>query len=226
MSTITVTLLNWRRPENMSQLLDSLAGQTLRPTILFWNNGATFLDARLDLVVHANRNVGCWPRWFLGAMAETDYVCTIDDDLALKDDRVLEDLVRAMDEDAVEDRMYGLEALVIHPGETYRDGLDRHRESHTAARRAAMEPLMPVDVVKARLVALHRAALETVPLLPGMFTEEDIALCGLLARGRRQHHREVVWLRDRVVELPAPHATWHQPGHPERREAARRRFLP
>jgi hypothetical protein len=213
MSTITVTLLNWKRPANLRRLMDSLHAQTLRPRVFLWNNGDAFLDPRADLVVQSSRNLRCWPRWLLASLAETEYVCSLDDDLALRDDDVLEDLVQSMDEDAVGDRVYGLDGLIIPRGSSYRQG-----------QRPAPEALAPVDVVKGRMMALHRAALATVGLLQGV-TEDDITICGLLARGRERHHRVIGWLHGRVEELPETHALAHQPGHYDRRDAAVRQYL-
>jgi hypothetical protein len=118
-----------------------------------------------------------------------------------------------MDEDGVEDRVYGMDGLVIPRGASYRQG-----------QRPAVEPLAPVDVVKGRMMALHRSALATVGMLQGV-TEDDIAICGLLARGRERYHRVLGWLRGRIEELPETHALAHQPGHYDRRDAAVRQYF-
>ena len=209
MSELTVVLLNWKRPRNLICLLETLHHQTLKPKIFLWNNGDKLDGALVDVLVNSSKNMRCWPRWFLGSLSDTKYVCAIDDDLALGDHRVLEDLVKCMNDDDVADRVYGLEGLIIGSDGSYRSGRPP----------ASVERLAPVDIVKGRMMAVHGSALETIGMHRGV-TEDDIAICGLLAKGRRGFHRQVRWLRGRVTELPETDALAHQPGHYDRRDAA------
>lgn len=214
MTSITVTLLNWKRPENLPILLDSLFSQTIKPRVILWNNEQPFHDDRLDLIINSSKNLKCWPRWLMASMTDTEYVCSLDDDLALKDDKVLEDLVSVMDKDNVVDRVYGLEGVILNPGLSY-------RRSHPPR----PEPLAPVDIVKGRMMALHRTALSSLNMLHGVTVADDIAISGLMARGRLKYHRVVGWLRNRVQELPAPNALCFMPDHYSRRDIAARQYF-
>jgi hypothetical protein len=213
MSPITVTLLNWKRPKNMERLLDSLHKQTLKPVIFLWNNGDPLRSVAVDWLVQSSENLKCWPRWLLGSLATTPYICSLDDDLALKDDRVLSELVKVLEDDDKPDRVFGLAGLVLPPGIHYTQG-----------KRPTEGPLAPADIIKGRMMAFRTAALKKLTLQP-RGTEDDIAVCGLLANRRRLHHRQITWLRDRIEELPDQHAYCSQPGHYERRNQAIRQFL-
>jgi len=210
-SPVTVLLLNWQRPENIGPLLDTLANQTVEPKIILWNNagpssirfrtgnpdagGRRALplqpieqDPRVWLVVNSSENLGCMPRWWLASLADTEFVCAIDDDLMPADEKVLEDAMQVCDEKCPEGIVgfFGWERV---EGKHYKGA--RHINGSGKDRR--------VDLVKGRFMLFRRALLRNVPLVPpfsldGLDVRElmrrcdDIYLNLMISRGRPGYH--------------------------------------
>ncbi len=86
---------------------------------------------------------------------------------------------------------------------------------------------LKVDVVKGRLMCLRTEALRALSLAfgPEDVRGDDIAVSGLLARGRHRHHRVARALAFRLRELPAPHALCRDDSHTMRREVICARFF-
>ena len=86
---MTVLLLHYKRRENLLRILGCLDGQQPRPAIFLWNNSEEqFTDSRVDWQIDSAANRFCWPRWFMGSLARSEFVCTLDDDLLLTDPNV------------------------------------------------------------------------------------------------------------------------------------------
>ncbi|MFO7957218.1 MAG: glycosyltransferase family 2 protein [Candidatus Brocadiia bacterium] len=229
---VTVCLLNWRRPANLPEVLESISRQTVRTRVWLWNNAP---DARLpdgtpledhplvDLCVTVGRNMRCLPRWWLASRAETEYVCTIDDDLALADERVLEDALAASRE-LCPDGIVGFFGWQRVDGKGYREGW--HVNGSRRDRR--------VDLIKGRLMVLRRALLARVPLvhpalagagcLLGRADDIYVSLC--IGRGRPGAHLVPGVLGKRWRELPRRGAALaSQPAHYDEREEILNRLL-
>jgi len=225
-ATLTVCLLNYRRPQNIPAILDCLAAQTLRPTVWLWDNAprgegqqmrSARMRARLDLRVVSGRNFGCFPRWWLASMAETDYVCSMDDDLVLRDERVLADAVEAQ-RSLCPDGVVGFFGWKRVEGRQYKGS--RHIHGSREDRR--------VDLVKGRFMVLRRTLLERVPLLArGVGHREDDVLVNLgISGGRPGAHLVPGVLGKRWKELPQRGtALAAEPGHYNKRDQAIRAML-
>lgn len=156
---VTVVLLNWKRPENIGPILECLAGQTAPLQVFLWNNGpatAGLPAAEHPLVklsVTSSRNLGCFPRWQLATLADTEFVCSLDDDLALADERVLEDAIEACRRDCP-DGIVGFFGWEHVNGAPYKDA--RHINGSKKNRRA--------DIMKGRFMLFRRELLQRVPL--------------------------------------------------------------
>jgi hypothetical protein len=165
-ASVTVLLLNWQRPENIGPILDCLGGQTVRPKIVLWNNGDPIIANHpsgppipierhpgMSLVVQSMSNLGCMPRWWLASLADTEFVCSLDDDLVLADERVLEDAIeaqRTLCPDGIVG-FFGWEAL---PGKDYLGA--KHINGSVEDRR--------VDVIKGRFMVFQTRLLQRVLL--------------------------------------------------------------
>jgi hypothetical protein len=218
---LTVCLTSWKRPENISIILDALKRQTERPTIFLWNNGKHIEPTRAcDWVVNSSRNMLCWPRWLMLSMAETEYVCVMDDDISLTDSNVLRDAVRVA-ATMPETTVCGPTGVRLVEDRPYKDGI------HLASYRHHTDADTACDIVKGTFMLLRAEQLRKhVPLKhPAAYREDDIAVCGLLAGGRRGDHRCLTSFGGRFLALPSPHSLWRQPGHFERRDAASREFF-
>ncbi len=218
---VTVVLLNWQRPQNIAAVLDSIASQTVPAQVCLWNNGEPLPVREHPLVkayVESSRNLGCFPRWALAALADTEFVCSMDDDLLFKDPRVLEDGVAACREECP-DGIVGFFGWSEVEAKDYRHG--RHHNGTTTGTRC--------DVVKGRFMLFRRALLERVPMeippLAGLdgvsHREDDLYLSLCISGGRKDWHRIPARLGKRWKELPQRGASASaQPGHYRRRDRA------
>ena len=136
---VTVLLLNYKRPENVKRILDDLSRQKpCSPNIFLWNNsGRAFTDPRINWQIDSSENRFCWPRWMMGSLAQTKYICTMDDDFTFSDPFVLRDLVQHFERQeeksinsksqTMESRMcqvVGFAGCIFHPepSRTYEEG--------------------------------------------------------------------------------------------------------
>jgi len=210
MSTITVIMLNFRRRENVPRILDALSTQTVKPTIWLWNNGRQPLrDARVDMEVVADRNWHCWPRWFLASYATTDHVMMIDDDIVPACDRMLEAAIDSLEGQDAFDTIVGAEGVVLGPARTYWHSYPgKAARSEVGSMQGSIHVKkvvadIAVDIVKGRCLVVRTAALKTLPLSPAhRDTCDDIAVSGLLARGRSRAHLVSAALGRALDDIP------------------------
>ncbi len=242
---ITVCLLNWRRPENLGPIFACLEKQTVPLRVVVWDNGWTagqqvampgpdgapvpVADHPLvDFYVGAGRNLGCYPRWFLASLAQTEFVCSMDDDLIFADERVLADAMLACREQCP-DGIVGFFGWSRVPGKGYRQG--RHHNGTTTGTWA--------DLIKGRFMLFRRELLERVPShlscldglpgshgLVGHHHEDDIILRLCMSRGETDFHRIPPVLKHRWKDLPQRGSSaCAQEGHWRRRNETIRRLL-
>jgi hypothetical protein len=218
LSTVTVCLLNWKRPQNLPRVIDSIARQTAKPVIFLWNNGAEFRDSRIAWQVDSSQNMGCWPRWFMASRARTQYVCSLDDDIVLTDEHVLEDAIAFLSQ-CDERTITGPEGVQLVFNRPYRDC------EHVAC--PAEDT--PVSIVKGRMMLLRRRALDHVKLSTAFDVardSDDIAVSAMVARARPGQHIVPALFRGRFEDLEQHGVGLNQrQGHHERREAARRKYF-
>jgi len=223
---VTVVLLNWRRAENIGPVLDALAAQTVPLQVFVWNNGAPLTFSAdggatqrpiaehplVSLAVQSARNMGCWPRWLLASMADTEFVCTMDDDLSPADERVLEDAVTACREQCP-DGVVGFFGWRQIDGRPYADG-SQHVNGSAEGRW--------VDFIKGRFMLFRRDLLRRVPLAHPAITDvrheltraDDLFVSLCISRGRRGAHLVPGVLGRRWRNLPQHGAAVSaQPGH-------------
>lgn len=218
LSLVTVCLLNWRRPQNLPRVIDSVARQTAKPVIFLWNNGAPLKDERIRWQVDSSENAGCWPRWFMASRAATEFVCSLDDDLILKDPYVLEDAIAFLAQ-CGEETIIGPEGVRLAFSKLYRDC------DHVAY--PAEDT--PVSIVKGRMMLFRRSALNRVTLTTAYDVArdaDDIALSAMAAGGKAGRHIVPALFRGRLEDLEHLGVGLNQRlGHHERREAARRKYF-
>jgi hypothetical protein len=239
-SLVTVCLLNWQRPDNIGPVLDNLRAQTVPLQVYLWNNGAPFEfragegpmrpiaeHPLVKLYIQSSENVGCFPRWALAALADTEFVCSLDDDLAFADNAVLADAIAACREECPEG-IVGFFGWVAGPP----PDLNYMRGMHVSGIPAGA-PSARVDVVKGRFMLMKRAVLERVPLeisalagISGLSHREDdiyVSLC--VSGGKPDFHVIPARLQRRWRELPSHGvAAAAEPGHYERRDEYIRRI--
>jgi len=270
--TLTVVLLNWRRPENIGQVLNCLTGQAKHVSlqVWVWNNGERIVlypdltalaDGRHEGEVSAVRdgqqvperaltwhplvtrvidgapNLGCLPRWSLAAYAESEFICSLDDDVLFTDDRVLADAVEAC-RTRCADGIVGFTGWQHVDGKTYKDA--RHVNGPEAGDGGAFRDV-PVDVVKGRFMLMRRELLSRVPMLPPAWPSQagspgrpapgaddeplgrrcdDIYVSLCVAGGAWGKHLIPAEIARRWKNIDAADALESQAGHYERRDRA------
>lgn len=168
--SVTVLLLNWRRPENIGGLLDCLSKQTLKPKVWLWDNGVgeqgpiqlrtkdgiagIETHPLVERVVRPSDNWGCIPRWWIASMTDTEYICSLDDDLLLKDHGVLWDAIEAQRK-LCPKGIVGFFGWQAAEGRGYKGA--RHINGSNSDQR--------VDLIKGRFMCFKRTLLEHVPLV-------------------------------------------------------------
>ena len=155
--TVTVVLLNWKRPENLKKVIESIKKQKkVDVKIHLWNNNVDcdeFFD--VDMQIDSDENYICMPRWFMASMTKSEYIMTLDDDLLLTEPYVIYNLV------SVHRAYPTLDNLIVGPygrnfgtnGYNGEDNDFNHIEEDTR-----------VDIIKGRCMFMKRELLERVKL--------------------------------------------------------------
>eukprot|EP00940_MAST-03C_sp_MAST-3C-sp2_P003345 g3345.t1 len=243
--TLTVVLLNYKRPDNLRRIIRSLRRQTVAPEIFLWNNsGAPFRADGVTWQIDTSENKFCWPRWFMASLAKTSFVCVMDDDLVPKDDRVLEDMCAYLSESVSSpNTIIGPFGMILDPKRPYAEGTHvnvHHFPWHKMDgglrddsrvlidEDSARAMALSVDLIKGRMMMMRRDALQRKLGFVFDHTDirgDDIAVSGSLSDGQRGVHRIPRLLHRRLLELPAPHALCSSGGHYSHRERVRQRFF-
>lgn len=220
---MTVCLLNWKRPENVVRIIRDLRNQDAKPNIFLWDNSpydhSNTFDA--DWTVKSSENKRCWPRWFMAAMAQTDYIMSLDDDLTLKDKSFISDMISILD--SAGKKVVGIEGVILHPGKLY----------HECDLIGIPPGTVEVDIIKGKLLSFHISLFKYLDLgaihhtdpSGTLTTEDDIAISGILGKKLGKH-----WIMPelylRIQKLPDHHALWRQEGHFQKRDEAVNEFFP
>jgi hypothetical protein len=214
-SAVTVVLTNWKRDRNLRAIIESLRSQTVGPALWLWNNGADFRHPAISWQVDSSVNMACWPRWWMASCARTEYVCIMDDDLQLADERVLHEMIAAL-ADRPERTIAGLFGVRLRPDKDYRQSV------HITP--AADD--QPVDIIKGRFMVMRTSALRFIHLRPApprhTLVGDDILVSGTLAEGRGGGHVLPGGFAGRWKELSNEHGLYKQHDHWAHREQARR----
>jgi glycosyltransferase involved in cell wall biosynthesis len=92
--SVSVILNVYKRPETLQAQLECIQNQSMKvDEVLVWLNGIPDNDMTLiDEVINksalnvktfrASRNEGVWPRFLIGFLAKSEYLCLLDDDVA------------------------------------------------------------------------------------------------------------------------------------------------
>jgi len=204
MLEITVCLLNWKRPENVSRIISNLHG---RAKLFLWDNSGTYpRDKRLDWQITSSINKSCFPRWWMAQMAETKYVCSLDDDLMPADEAVLSDAVN----------FFGSVRSPIAGIGPYGKNLDP-KTTYYSSYVANTQRDEFVDLLLGRFIMIEKESLKNLNI---RHPEDDIELCAALSHKQKKRFVVPQIFRGRFIELPATNAISDRPRHYERRTEA------
>jgi len=87
---LTAIVLNWKRPQNMPRILDSLRQSELIFEIIVWNNNPDRVFTASDdiVVINTNRDLGLNTRFAAALLAKQDAILFIDDDIVLSPEKI------------------------------------------------------------------------------------------------------------------------------------------
>ncbi len=234
-SEITIVLLNYKRPQNIPIILDTIRSQTRKATVFLWNNGTVDVNSPLiDYYEKSDQNVGCMARWKLAQKAVTPYVMSLDDDICLNGNDALEKIVQSLDEQGNLNRIIGFVGACFSTdlkynvrkeymcryrnikGQLIQRMDDVHRINHNNevvfVKRAFIEQDEAVDAVKGRVMAFRKQLIVDIDLPEER--EDDIFLNATFANGTRNFHRIPKLLDDAFCELPEfGEGNWLEQGH-------------
>lgn len=209
MINLTVCLLNWKRQDNLNKILDFLYGKV---RIFLWDNSGVFpKDTRIDWQISSSVNKKCSPRWWMLQHAETEFVCSMDDDLILSD---INDFV---------DMIYTLQT---HPEYAAIGGFGRIKEDPLQEYKrwkyiTNTDKDILVDILLGRLIMTKTENIRNIVVDDN---EDDIHLSWLLTKNNKKKLIVPSILKNKVIELTDDFALWREEGHFKRRDDAISRY--
>jgi glycosyltransferase involved in cell wall biosynthesis len=199
MSEITILLLNYKRPHNLSGIIDSLKNQTVPVNIFLWDNSGNsmFDDPRIDLIFRTSENKGCSPRWLTALYAKTKYVMTHDDDFLIAKPDTIEKIVKCLDEQKNEKTIVGYEGVFVDINKSYMEHVEyknryqfqRNKFGIVASRYSHLKSSVKVHLVKGRLMATRTENISKYIDFPVLLNEreDDITVSAMMGNGEKIH---------------------------------------
>jgi len=234
MTALTVCLLNCHRPQSIAELVPVLANQSIKPKIFLWNNGEKFKGdepflRHITWLVESSENRKFWPRWMMAAHAETDFVCSWDDDLKPRDPDLFRDVLLVYHElqltgavgpfgvGFIKDEPYeschhhkANKMMATMPKSKWKLVPKAPREARRQKirffrREASRTMVAPVDMIKGRHLLLpRRELLDHVSSWEKDNGEDDIKICGGVAGGLPGKHNVLAVYNNRFVDTDTP----------------------
>lgn len=211
---LTVCLLNWKRPDNLNKIIDNLYGKV---KIFLWDNSGIFKkDSRIDWQITSSINKGCHPRWWMALFAQTEFVCSYDDDFMFKDVSILQEAIDVLKSNT-EKKAVGF------CGRLLEDTSCDYKHTKTFEVNKVTDKLQNkkeiVDLLLGRFILTTTQNIQKIKL-SYTHTQDDIQVCAQLADKQRQKFVLLKSLAESVIELPDNHALWKRPGHFNLRQEA------
>lgn len=194
----TVILLNWKRPFNLPRICEMLRNQNVKLKIVVWSN-ESMPDSKWDLddFVYARSNLVCWPRWFMAAQVDTDYLICMDDDLCPERMDAMQSLLECADRYASSNNIIGIEGVRLTPSKPYFPTgphirlyyPEEEMPDDSSVHFMNVRHEVPVDIVKGRLMVMRPQVLKNLPMAPAYYQWcDDIVVSAHVAAGRPRPH--------------------------------------
>jgi len=156
---VTALLLNWKRPENIIEVIKSIKSQSIKIEIWLWNNN--FEDTTqydVDMQINSSNNFKCWPRWLIGSMVDDGYIFTLDDDIMFNKTDVIENCIKIYESVDQKDLnpIIGFSGVQLNDTNTYWESTHINKPDDAND--------IFVDVVKGRFMFMDCKILKTVNL--------------------------------------------------------------
>ena len=156
MKKVTAILLNWKRPENIVKTIKSIRDQSIPVKICLWNNNPD--DKKnydVDLQINSPNNFKCYPRWMMASLIETDYIFTLDDDLVLNDNNVIQDVLTFYESININTAIVGYTGVILNQDKDYWTS-----EHLTEPKNEDIK----VDIVKGRFMFMSKSLINNMTL--------------------------------------------------------------
>ncbi|XOV93981.1 MAG: hypothetical protein ACFHWX_04585 [Bacteroidota bacterium] len=207
---VTVLLLNYKRPENLVEIIKALKSQTIPCDIFLWNNSdKTFENHNLDLIINSSENLKCWPRWSMASFAQTPYIMTHDDDLCFTSNDCLERLIETHKKHEHPGLGIGFNGVKLSKTGNYYPTKNQKKIRSLGIMVGPKHVKFPkkdtkVDIVKGRLIFCKKSDLINVPLFVQNDGDrfDDIVISSYLAKKQLGRHLVTSCLNKKIKELP------------------------
>jgi hypothetical protein len=147
-NNVTALLLNWKRKENLIEVIKSIREQSVGINIWLWDNNPDGTKYDVDLQIDSPKNFKCWARWCLASMAETEYIFILDDDVKLSNSEVIFTCLKEIERADI----IGFTGVKLTSGYFSSKHFDRPSGDEF------------VDIVKGRFMFMRKSLLNKVPL--------------------------------------------------------------
>lgn len=209
---ILVCLLNYKRPENLRLILESLKNQSIKPRIALWDNSGLLGDIdNIDNLIRSSDNLFCLPRWNVASLLGEEYVCIIDDDLYPNDKELLAKCVNACQQN-FDQKILGYHGRLLptlppfYP-ETGNDVFPDKNHNRYA------------DIIKGRFMFLHINLLNLIPLRsPVYLNRGDDIWISLMSSFHNKYHIIPSFMTNSLLEMKTgDESMWKNDNHFEKR---------
>lgn len=113
MKKITCLLMNYKRPENLPRVVQSIRDQSIDSDIILWDNSNKY-SGDVNMVIKSSINLLCQPRIIMCGFVKTKYIWTQDDDRFIRDQDLFKKLIDISEE--YEDKF-----MICTYGKNFRD---------------------------------------------------------------------------------------------------------
>ena len=163
---ITIIYTNWRRKDNLSEIISNCKKQTLLPKIVVVDNAFSdednkFIDSDIEILERDN-SLKCWARWIASFNYDSKYICIMDDDISFSRDNVLEDCYNYMENNSYLNGI-GCEGVELNRNSEY------FNSNHVFS--STKDILVPI--IKGRFMFIRKTSLNNLDLTPDL-TCDDI----------------------------------------------------
>lgn len=166
---LTIILTNWKRKNNLLQIVDKIKDQTIRVNLIIIDNCSFDLENKILIenkeikIIAKDNSLMCWERWEEAIKQDTKYICIMDDDLIFTRNNVLQDCYNYMEANNNIDCI-GLEGVKLIKSKGYFGSNHQFAKSnHT----------IPVSIIKGRFMFLKKESLNGLDMTPDL-TCDDI----------------------------------------------------
>ncbi len=173
MEKLTIIYTNWRRRDNLNEIVTNCLKQTLLPKIVVIDNAFSdndnkfIIDNPLVEILKKDNSLKCWERWLVSLDYDSKYICIMDDDLSFSRDNILEDCYNYMENNLTVDCI-GYQGVKLNYDKEYFKS-----EHHQAILKD-----VPVTIIKGRFMFIRKTSLN-FDLKPD-FTCDDIKISSTL----------------------------------------------